>query len=48
MLIVAATPQASGAVCYDFAVSNLKLLTPPLPNANQVNYGYNLFKVPAE
>ena len=42
---VTAVPQANGSVCYQFAVSNLKLLTPPAQNSAQVNQGYNLFKV---
>ena len=42
---IEAFPQPNGSVCYQFAVSNLKLLTPPQQAANQVNQGYNLFKV---
>ncbi|HYV45832.1 MAG TPA: VWA domain-containing protein [Myxococcaceae bacterium] len=42
---IQATPRADGSVCYQFAVSNLKLLTPPAQNSTQVNQGYNLFKV---
>jgi hypothetical protein len=42
---IRATPRANGSVCYQFAVSNLKLLTPPAQNSAQVNQGYNLFKV---
>jgi len=42
---VQATPRADGSVCYQFAVSNLKLLTPPAQNSAQVNQGYNLFKI---
>ncbi|HEY8207116.1 MAG TPA: VWA domain-containing protein [Myxococcaceae bacterium] len=42
---IKATARANGSVCYQFAVSNLKLLTPPAQNSAQVNQGYNLFKV---
>jgi hypothetical protein len=42
---IIASPQANGSVCYQFAVSNLKLLTPPHAQALQSNQGYNLFKV---
>jgi hypothetical protein len=42
---IQATPRADGSVCYQFAVSNLKLLTPPQQAANNVNMGFNLFKV---
>ncbi len=39
----AAEVQADGRVCYDFAVSNVTLVTPP-PRAGQLR-GYNLFKL---
>lgn len=42
---IVAAPQANGSVCYRFAISNLKLLTPPHAQALQSNQGYNLFKV---
>ncbi len=35
--------QADGRTCYDFTVTNLKLVTPP--NRAGVRQGYNLFKV---
>jgi len=38
-----ADPQADGTVCYDYAVSNIKLLTPP--SRSGVRQGFNLFKV---
>jgi hypothetical protein len=40
---VAATEQADGSVCYDFTVTNLKLLTPPARAGRLA--GYNLFKL---
>lgn len=35
--------RADGSVCYDFSVSNIKLVTPPAKAGTQV--GYNLFKI---
>jgi hypothetical protein len=40
---ITGTPQADGSTCYDFTVSNLKLLQTP-SHTGQVD-GYNLFKV---
>ena len=40
---VKAEVQANGRVCYDFTVSNLRLVTPP--SRSGVQQGYNLFKV---
>ena len=40
---ITGTPQADGSTCYDFTVSNLKLLQTP-SHSGQVD-GYNLFKV---
>lgn len=39
-----AVPQADDSTCYDFSVSNLQLVTPPL-RAGQSRQGFNLFKV---
>lgn len=38
-----AEAQADGRVCYDFSVSNLKMVTPP--NRAGLRQGYNLFRV---
>jgi len=38
-----ADPQANGSVCYDYAVSNIKLFTPP--GRGGVRQGFNLFKI---
>jgi len=41
--VTARPPEKNGSICYDFTVSNLKLVTPP--SRSGTKQGYNLFKV---